>query len=106
MNVDGSAGMKDVQGVLERSQHPELEGNYMSTLEKLLNEREAEGEAKGEAKGIAEGEARGLALGQIQLFEELLGLEATPRETLAEKDLAALKVQLEELKKRFHRERS
>ncbi|MGY8688539.1 MAG: Rpn family recombination-promoting nuclease/putative transposase, partial [Verrucomicrobiales bacterium] len=29
MNVDGSAGMKDVQGVLERSQHPELEGNYM-----------------------------------------------------------------------------
>ncbi|MGY8688540.1 MAG: Rpn family recombination-promoting nuclease/putative transposase, partial [Verrucomicrobiales bacterium] len=64
------------------------------------------GEAKGEAKGIAEGEARGLALGQIQLFEELLGLEATPRETLAEKDLAALKVQLEELKKRFHRERS
>ncbi len=92
LNVDGSSGVRDIQGILERATHPELRSNYMSTLEKLLTEREAKGREEGKIEG------------QIQLYEELLGLTPTPHESLSGKSLEALAQQLNELKARFQRD--
>ncbi len=54
--------------------NPELEKSTMSVAEKL--------KAKGLSQGLSEGRAIGLWIGKIQAYEEFLGKNPSPRETL------------------------
>lgn len=73
----------------------------MNAVEKLIAKGEAKGEAKGKAEGKAEGEEQGYWIGRIQLLEEFLGLELTPKEVLSTKTSVKLKEKYEALQIRY-----
>lgn len=60
------------------STNPELEKSAMSVAEKL----KAQGPSQGLSQGLSEGRAIGLWIGKIQAYEEFLGKNPSPRETL------------------------
>ena len=91
LNAENDLDVETIAHKLEKSSH--LNRVFMSTAEKLI--------AKGKAEGKAEGKAKGVWIGKVQLLEEMLSLESSSGESLANLSVEDLESRFHELQKQY-----
>jgi len=82
-------------------QRERAQRDYLWTLESARREAREEGHEVGRQEGREEGRQEGLAVGKIQLLQQLLGEDVSSEEDLLAQDPAALSAMLSDLQERL-----
>ncbi len=99
----------DVESIAHTlTEAPELRETIMSVAEKLIAKGRAEGLAEGRAEGLAEGraegETRGALIGNVRLWEKMMGLDVTSEKVFEKLGVEELEELLRKLEERYEAE--